>query len=379
METPAQDAPAYHVWQAAGKAFEVRIDLDVIDALLAEIMRGFGAVPKRGAEVGGLLLGSIERGNSTVVRIDDFEPVECGYTRGPSYLFTEEERGIFEEACARWRQDGLRPDSGQSSGPQSYAVGYYRSHTRDGLSMAPEDVELMGQFFPGPSNVVLLVKPFATKASPAGFFFRENGAFQETTPLEFPFRRRELTGEEAPERRPLTDKKPRGARELVRATPEEFLEEAPAPEPELQSYFANPPTPAYAITTPSRSRLGAWMWIPLSFIFLLLGVALGALAELNLGPRGGAGGADYSLSMSTERTGDTLSLRWSGDSPLIRKAERGVLEIHDGDYAKITDLDVTQLHNGNIIFHNRTGSVSFRLTVYLNANLSVSENLAWHQ
>ncbi len=122
------------------------------------------------------------------------------------------------------------------------------------------------------------------------------------------------------------------------------------------------------------------MWIPLSFIFLLLGVALGALAELNLGPgRASAGAADYSLSMAVLKSGDTLSLRWNGDSPVIRRAERGVLEIHDGDYAKITDLDITQLRNGNIIFRNQTGTVSFRLTVFVNSNLSVSENLGWHQ
>jgi hypothetical protein len=193
METPAQDASGYYLWEAAGKAFEVHIHLDVLDAILAEVMRGFGAVPKRGAEVGGLLLGSIERGTiesapgksapgaGTVVRIEDFEPVECGYTRGPSYLFSAEERETFEDACARWSPDASR---------NSCAVGFYRSHTRDGMSLAPEDVELMDRCFPDPSHVALLVKPFGTKASPAGFFFREDGAFQETTPLEFPFRRR---------------------------------------------------------------------------------------------------------------------------------------------------------------------------------------------
>src|ERR1700722_16917487 len=104
METTTQDASAYYVWEAAGKAFQVHIHLDVIDALLSEIMRGFGAVPKRGAEVGGVLLGSIDRGDVTVVRIEDFEAVPCGYTRGPSYLLSAEERTTFENACARWRR-----------------------------------------------------------------------------------------------------------------------------------------------------------------------------------------------------------------------------------------------------------------------------------
>ncbi len=211
METPAQDASGYYVWEAAGRGFEVHVNLDAIDALLAEIMRGFGAVPKRGAEVGGVLLGTIERGATTIVRIDDFEAVECGYTRGPSYLLTPEEREVFDEACARWR-----PDAGKSTG---YAVGYFRSHTREGLSLAAEDLELLDRHFGGLSHIALLVKPVVTKASPAGFFFREDGAFPETTPLEFPFRRRDLTGEAAPPHRPLTERKvsrSRGPRALVR-------------------------------------------------------------------------------------------------------------------------------------------------------------------
>ena len=376
METTTQDAPGYYLWEAAERGFEVHVSLNVIDALLAEIMRGFGAVPKRGAEVGGLLLGSIERGAVTIVRIEDFEPVECGYTRGPSYLLSPEERETFEEAWARWRPEV----SQDNSSPQNYAVGFYRSHTREGLSLAPEDIALMDRCFSGPSHVALLVKPFASKASPAGFFFRENGAFQEATPLEFPFRRRELTGEEAPERRPLADRRPRSrsGRALVRPVSENV---DGAADEESLGQLGNPLGVAYAITTPARSRLGTWMWLPLSFIFLLLGVALGYLAALNVQPRGAAADAEnYSLSMAVLNSGDdALSLRWNGESPLIRKADHGVLEIHDGDYAKTMDLDATQLRNGNIVFRNQTGTVSFRLTVYVNSNLSVTQTLGWHQ
>ena len=394
METPTQGASGYYVWEAPGKSFTVHIHLDVIDALLAEIMRGFGAVPKRGAEVGGVLLGSVEKGAGTVVRIEDFEPVQCGYTRGPSYLFSPEEWETFEDACARWRPNGTSDGSlVQSSLVKSYAVGFYRSHTRDGLSLAAEDFELTDRYFPGPSPVVLLVKPFATKAGPAGFFFRENGTFQETTPLEFPFRRRELTGEEAPERRPLTDRKLRSATAVARPAPapeglEESLAEQDAePEPsrldpyplDSNRYDASAAGLAYGITTPARSRLGSWMF-PLSFVFLLLGVALGYLAALNVQPRAAAAAAaDYSLSMAVLKTGQALSLQWNSDAPVIRKAERGVLEIHDGGYAKTVDLDAPALRNGRLTFQNSTNTVSFRLTVNLNSNLSVSENVSWHQ
>ena len=91
--------------------------------MAAEIMRGFGAVPKRGAEVGGMLLGTIEAGRSTIVRIEDFDPVRCSYTRGPSYLLTD----------ADGRPSPMPAGVGTEFRRGAYAVGYFRSHTRDGL------------------------------------------------------------------------------------------------------------------------------------------------------------------------------------------------------------------------------------------------------
>src|SRR5207253_4063803 len=129
-------------------------------------------------------------------------PVACDYKRGPSYLLTEQDGEAFEDACARWQPDGSEP---------AYIVGYYRGHTREGLALGPEDLELLEKYFREPEHVALLVKPFATKVSLAGFFVRKDGAFPEATPLEFPLRRRELTGEDAPPRRPLADRSGRGS------------------------------------------------------------------------------------------------------------------------------------------------------------------------
>src|SRR5438105_2009872 len=201
MDTQTQGASGYYVWEADGQPVAIHIHLEVVDRLGPEIMRGFGAIPKRGAEVGGLLLGTIEHAeNQTIVRIEDFEPVACEYKRGPSYLLTEEDGNAFEDACARWQAEGSEP---------AHAVGYYRSHTRDGMSLGPEDIDLLDRYFPHPDHVALLVKPFATKVSMAGFFVRNDGAFPEVTPLEFPLRRRELTGEEPPPRRALSDRSDR--------------------------------------------------------------------------------------------------------------------------------------------------------------------------
>jgi hypothetical protein len=370
-----QDESGYYIWAPAGKALAVYLHLDVLDRLLAEVMRGFGAVPKRGAEVGGVLIGVVEQGDKTVVRVEDFEPVECGYTRGPSYQFTEEEKAGFADACRRWAPDSERPD---------YAVGYFRSHTRDGLSLAPEDLELMDRHFAGPSTIVLLVRPLITTASPAGFFFREDGVFPETTPLEFPFRRRDLAGEEAPQRRPSTDhpladrkRAEAGFRPTVTARLRERERDAGMEFEELPQAGR-----AYAGTTPPQSRLKGWMWIPLSFVFLLLGVVLGFQAALTMSARSAAGSAsDLALALTVTKNDQDLTVRWNRESAAIRAAQKGMLEIQDGGFAKPVELDASYLQTGNIIYHihNASNAVQFRLTVYVNPRLTVSETLEWKQ
>ena len=339
--------------------------LAVIEALGSEVMRGFGAVPKRGAEVGGILLGSVEHGDGTIVHIEDFEPVECGYTRGPSYLLSPEERENFEDTAEGFRDDGSQ---------RNHAVGFFRSHTRDGLALAPEDTELMDACFPGPESVALLVKPFATKPSVAGFFFRENGSFPSSSPLEFPFRRHELTGEQPPERRPLTEKRPRS---------EESRASAPAPFEQSIPETGKAPAPqrvAYPEPSAPPAKSSRWLWVPFSFVFLLLGLALGYLLDLSFGSRAAAGSAaDLDLSLAVQKSDGGLSVQWNGNSAAIRNAGRGVLEVHDGGYAKTVELDPSQLRGGKLAFHNASDAVSFHLTVYVNSRLSVSETLDWHQ
>lgn len=352
------------MWQLPGKPVVVHLHLDVIDRLSSEVMRGFGAVPKRGAEVGGVLLGTIaplENGSATIVRVEDFEPVACDYRRGPSYLFTGDDGAAFDEACARWQPDPSRP---------AHAVGYFRSHTRDGLSLGPEDVELMEHYFPSPSHIALLIKPFATKVSIASFFFREAGLFPSAAPLEFPFRRRELTGEDAPPRRSMLERAPRRREGRTDVRPV-------APEEEIAEPLPAPISPAYTHALPAKPRARAgWVWIPLSFVFLLLGVVLGFQAALTMGPKAAGGGAgDYSLGLTVTNEGGNLGVKWDREAPAVRAAQRGVLEIEGNP--KPVELDSAQLRNGSILLGNSSKTVRLRLIVYPQAGVSVAQTMEW--
>jgi hypothetical protein len=364
MDTPTQGTAGYYVWEVEGQPVAIHLHLEVVDRLGPEIMRGFGAVPKRGAEVGGVLLGTIEHGEQTIVRIEDFEPVACDYKRGPSYLLTEDDGAMFEDAWARWQPEGSEP---------AYAVGYYRSHTRDGLSLAPEDIDLLERYFPDPEHVALLVKPFATKVSTAGFFVRKDGTFPQATAQEFPLRRRELTGEEPPPRRPLTDR-PRDRRPRAETV-------ASVSEAEYDLGDSVPAQPAYPAAAPAKSLFrGGWVWIPLSFVFLLLGVLLGFQSAMTIGAKPSSTAAtDFSLGLMVTRAEDNLTVKWNREAPPVRVAQKALLEIEDGGYAKPVTLDQANLQNGSIIYHNTGNTVRFRLIVYLNGRLTVAENIEWKQ
>lgn len=400
MNPHTQDVPDTYVWEVPGKAIAVHMGLSAIERLSAELMRGYGANPKRNAEVGGVLIGSVEPGTPTIVRVEDFEVVPCQYRRGPSYVFTEEDCEPFEKA-------GARPD----------AVGYFRSHTREGFSLSDDDVELLDHFFTGANTVALLVKPYATKAGVAGFFIRENGKFPASTPLEFPFRRQELTGAEPPARRSMMERGPRrerggryGARDAGESSDHEMNPAGELPFPEssgngiptgtgLQASYRNPPLternqpseryapldppaePAYAVTTSARSRMrSGWVWIPLSFVFLLLGVALGFQAALfNFGPRSSNSQANFSLSLVVSKTGQNLSVHWDRQAPAVCASKRGVLEIEEKGITKPVDLDSAQLQNGTLTYRNVTNDVHFRLTVFPTEQVSVMEAAEWRQ
>ncbi len=349
--------PGYFVWQVPGQPVVVHLSVDVVDRMSADILRGFGAVPKRGAEVGGILIGTVTPGKPpgdvSTVRIEDFEAIPCTYARGPSYLLTDTEQALFDETCHRRRTE---------------IVGYYRSHTRDGLALQPEDIQLLDQLFPAAAQVALLVKPFATKPGTAGFFVRKNGAFPAATPLEFPFRRWEMTGQEPPRRAPMQERKRRERepekREEAAAVPPMPSEEAPASAP--QSYYRifsaepeePPKKPAEEPGAP-KSRTG--MWLVASFVFLLLGVLLGYEASRITAPQRAA--ADFALSLAVERTGENLTVRWNPNARAVVSASNGELEIDDGADTKRVALDRANLSSGSMVYRNASNKVGFRLVL----------------
>src|SRR5215472_8867187 len=221
-------SPSY-LWEVPQKPVAVRISLGVIDRLEREAVEAFRSLSSRGSEIGGLLVGDVTSGSPLVVSIADYELISCDYARGPLYRLAEADMERFQRAMANRK------------GPGQTVTGFFRSHTRKGISLDADDLAFYQACFKEPHHIGLLVRPFATKASTAGIFIWENGKIRaEASYLEFPFHAADLGGKVS--EGPAPEAK------------------APAPPPPPQQGQASPSAakpPARAQIVPIQSRRDA--------------------------------------------------------------------------------------------------------------------------
>lgn len=174
--------PVY-LWKVPQTPLSVRLYVDTIDQLARDVSAVVRSLTARGSEIGGLLLGRVSRGASTRVTIVKFQPIPCDHLRSPLYQLSAPEIQRFDEAIEERKgiRDGLE------------VVGYFRSHTRAGLSLEPEEVAFCKARLGQPHQVALLIRPQRVTPSTGGLFVWENGEMRtDASYLEFPCSRREL-------------------------------------------------------------------------------------------------------------------------------------------------------------------------------------------
>jgi len=367
--------PCYS-WQPPEKPIAIQLQFDVVDRMILEVMKGFGAVPRRGAEVGGFLLGTRgQMGDQLVVEVRDFAPVACEHAQGPSFLLSAND-------LVNWSETIRRLQAGTTQ-----IVGYYRSHTRDGLQLAAEDLSLLDEYFPERDMVSLIVKPYATRASLAGFFFFESGSIHsESSYLEFPFRRKDLGGgvssvdRQAAAARFGQNRAPMDGVSEPRARPvaESRVVPVPGPLPPIEASVA---MAAPVLPPKGKGIRSGWVWIPLSFIFMLLGVILGFQIAISMRPRTPANPylEAWNLALGVQRLEDRLVVSWDRTAPAVRNSNRGVMTILAGDDSRRIELSFNDLQAGQLIYRSSPSTVIFRLEVFPKDRTSVAETLEYRQ
>src|SRR5579872_273701 len=112
----------FYDWNAQGQPVAISINLNLIDLLSLEVIEGFKSIPKRGLEIGGLLLGRVDASeNEPLVIVEDRELFHSEHLHGPSFLLSPHDREQWAELTTRW---------GADTNKGFHAVGLFRSDTR---------------------------------------------------------------------------------------------------------------------------------------------------------------------------------------------------------------------------------------------------------
>jgi hypothetical protein len=320
-----------YVWNEANRKLSIHLSLDVVSQLGLSAMEAYKSVPRRGLEVGGLLLGHRENGS---IYIQGFEPVESEHRTGPSYKLSDVDVIHLDEALAR------HPD----------AVGIYRTQTRDeSLSLQEDDAELFRQHFTGQDDVYLLVQPATAKAA----FFLPNDSLAPVH--EFPFHASELDGKEDETADPVPLVPPTPAGVVPMPAPADLpVEEPPRNEPKRRSPFR--------------------FLIPVGAVLagMVAGAALydrfhqpGFVPVNAVAARPPASAPDRRphVPLKVQRDGASIRLLWDRNSVAIPKGAKAILYINDGEHQSQLKLDPKEVRSGLVSYWPETDDVTFRLEV----------------
>jgi TonB family protein len=319
IQQQAPDAPTEH----SGEDRDLLVNPAVPAVLYAAVLESVKAPPRRGLEVGGLLLGSGSSGS----RIEAIQAVAIEYRFGPSfdlsYADLELVRQIIDELSRQ---------------PEVRVLGHYRSQTGGPLEVSPLDhalALLTGMAEP----LTLLVSAAPTGPFPSRLFRRQGSQFTELA--EFPL----SLGFEAP------------ALPLVKILPA-------TEEPRREPVEALPLTAAEPLETPAVRQLvetrapRRWLKACLAMLALAgagLGIALLAprLARAPAAP----------IDLAVRRSGDVLRLTWDPRNAAVRKGNSGVLTVRDGTSQHTVELSAGQLRSGMLEYTPQAQMVEFRLRV----------------
>lgn len=386
-------------WTENSRKFEIHLPPDVIGRLGTDSWVAFKRVPRRGLEIGGILLGRIEsRDGTTTYWIEGFVPVESEHRSGPSYVLSESDFGRLQEALTK---------NGASS------IGIYRSQTRsEQLALQQPDAELFGRCFDTREALFLMLGPVPATAA---LFIRADGTLKCVH--EFPLvstlssslivRRSSTTPQVDLPAQPAPKIQAASVslvRQLEAPRKDDTLSVSehaliPQPPPESQRTAASvdshpsglpvkketsgvssrrpippqPPTTALkkrfsALLSAYRSRVSGskkGLWILAAAFFCLVIVAT-VTARSYLLPRAAppAARASEYLRLTVERAGSSLRVRWDRNSPVVRGATHAVLHIQDGGLQSDRDLAPSEFDAGSITYEPKSSELTFRLDVY---------------
>ncbi len=383
-------------WRSPTSNLTVDYKLDVMERIRLEAHEGFKRIAHGGVELGGVLYG--KRAENSI-QILDWRPIHCSHARGPGFRLSDEDHEQLQQDLAEARQEpelrGLEP------------LGWFHSHTRSGLSLTPEDIELHNRHFGQFWQVALLLRPTAEPATRALFFAKDESGellsdpeseamLIERRPLSLPpdlsappqFEeragqrpsRRPARGDDEPRRTraapptPSTelsdwlrgepgsrrlDEPERGPwrrslasadlrREEEVAPPRAAPERVP-PQPDIPA-----PVPPALLAEPPRTRM---RWGVLWVAVLVAAAMVGSAYYYRVVSTEAATG----ISLGVEDVEGQLRVHWNRGAPAILAAEEAELLVKDGSVNRQIKLNKEELRKASLTYARQSDDVLLRM------------------
>lgn len=315
----AHDAPDVLLWKVAEHPIAIECPAPLLEEINGEVQDGFRRLSRGGVEVGGILFG---RRTASTIRILAWRPIVCEHSRGAAFLLSNTEVqnlvGQLEAAQGDPHLKVLEP------------VGWFVSHTRAGLRMTPDDLEIFNRFFQESWQVTLVCHPERNDSTKAGFFVRDRDGRvnTESSYRVFPIE---------------------GTREAKPASLN------PTSDPAMQG--ASSHTASHTEHEPRFS--GGHRRIAYIVTALMLGaIALFAVPKLR-----NANPATEPLQLRLVDSKGQLRLEWERTSATILSADGATLYINDGAPQSPVDVDRDTLKAGSVTYARMTEDVSVRMVV----------------
>lgn len=209
-------------------------------------IEGFKAVPRRGMEIGGVLLGSA---SASGYEVTDCAAIEIEHRTGPSYTLSEADWSVWEAAI-----DGLDD--------RDRIVGIFRSQTRPGMQPAHDDSRLSASVLPGRQGIFLLLKPLGIDSVVASMFLSEGGTIVDEVgaPREIAFGAKTLPPVPPQQRQERVLQMPAQEPVPVQQIASEPMAEEPEPVRSNKSRFAFPKLPWWIPVTAVAAGVMAAMY-----------------------------------------------------------------------------------------------------------------------
>jgi proteasome lid subunit RPN8/RPN11 len=347
-------------WSEPQCPFTIEYSARTLDDIRLAVMDAFFSLPRGGAEIGGILLGTFD-GNR--LSIHEHAALDCEHAFGPSFTISRNDEARLRELLAN--------APAEHAGLQ--VVGWYHSHTRSGIFFSDADLEIHKRFFPEPWQVAVVMKPHTFETARIGFFFHERdgrmrteAAYEELVLPAQPMGQVVRGVPSAPVAQQTNGSQSGGVEVQVTAQPVEDRRPAvtlpPDPAPTVPQFLMEEPAP--------RRR---WWTTAVVGGVITIGAIVGVLktrevwmSRLMSAIRTEQPATPPAPSMGL-RTADfdgQLQIAWDRSSPAVRQGAAGLLEISDGGpLPQSIPLDPAHLQTGTFTYARQSEKVDVKLIV----------------